>query len=103
MPSAPQFYLIANPIRFPLDSRDGRPVPLTRVGYDGSEPQRIITPDSLGPESRDDGWLIDVDGFAAETGWPWYYARLFADLPAERLQYVAVLDPPLETLIVRRT
>jgi hypothetical protein len=105
MATPPPFVLVLALGRLPLSIGDGEPVPVVPFGQVGMSPDSRILPNGLGPQAQSPGWTADLDAVLARVGrvhvksGP-YFLRLFADLPAETLRSVAVLDPPVSSLRV---
>jgi len=90
---APPFLVVFNPDRFPLESGDGDPVDVVLDDGRANMPVRRFVPDGLDPEWSQQLWQAMPPGPG--------FVRLFLDLPPERLQTVALLDPDINQLIVR--
>lgn len=91
--SAPPFVLVFNTERLPLEISDGDPVDVTLDDGTATLPVRRFIPAGL-----DQTWGHQVwQAMPTQPG----FVRLFLDLPPERLQSVALLDPDINQLIVR--
>ena len=90
---APPFLVVHNPERLPLEISDGDPVDVTLDDGNANQPVRRFVPDGLAPEWSQQVWQALPPGPG--------FIRLFLDLPPERLRTVALLDPDINTLIVR--
>lgn len=95
---SPPFVLVNNPERIPLTAHDGDAVDMFRINARGepiSGRSKEFQWSSLGTDSTPGGevWVGDVRGL---RGW----IRLFANLPANRLRLLALLDPPVECLLL---
>ncbi|MFW6598192.1 hypothetical protein ACQBAU_15930 [Propionibacteriaceae bacterium Y2011] len=93
LPHAPPFMLVYNADRLPLEINDGEPVDVVLDDGSATLPVRRFVPSGLSPEWSQQVWNATprAPGFV----------RLFLDLPAERLMTIALLDPDINTLIVR--
>lgn len=91
--SAPPFVLVHNPHRLPLDVTDGTAVEVRREGDETLTTTRRFVPTGLGPDAEPSVWRAELK---EREG----YVRLMADLPADVLARVAVLDPPVRQLIL---
>ena len=90
---APPFLVVFNPDRFPLESGDGDPVDVVLDDGQANMPVRRFIPNGLDTEWSQQSWQAMPPGPG--------FLRLFLDLPPERLQTVALLDPDINQLIVR--
>ncbi len=89
----PPMVLVCHPDRLPLDVSDGQPVAGVPELTPELEPSvRLVTP-RLARGEVSPAWTFDVRQVRG-------YVRLFADLPAERLRYVALRDPDASSLWV---
>ncbi|WP_433799559.1 hypothetical protein [Actinomycetospora sp. CA-084318] len=95
-PSAPAFALVHNADRLPLHLDDGRKLLVAPVGgYADSGPQASFRPRALVKDpAQTQVWSADVTGLNG-------YLRVFADLGPEMLARVALLDPPLNHLVLK--
>lgn len=90
---SPPFVLVHHPDRIPLSATDGAPVDVAPLRPDGrlaAAPTTQLRFAALGTAGSEP-WAADLRG---RTGW----IRLFAQLPADRLTRLALLDPPVPTL-----
>lgn len=95
---SPPFVLVNNPGRIPLTAHDGDAVDMFQIDGRGepiSECSKEFQWSTLGTDSvaGREVWVGDVRGL---RGW----IRLFANLPAKRLRLLALLDPPVESLLL---
>lgn len=94
---SPPFVLVNNPERIPLTVHDGDPVNMSATdgrGKPTSLQSKEFQCSALGAEGTgNEVWVGDVGGL---RGW----IRLFANLPAKRLRILALLDPPVESLVL---
>lgn len=97
---SPPFVLVNNPDRIPLTVHDGDAVDMYQIDAQGkatSLPSKEFQWSALGRDgSQNETWVGDVRGL---RGW----IRLFANLPAKRLRILALLDPPVESLMLSPT
>jgi hypothetical protein len=90
---SPPFVLVNNPDRIPLSVNDGTAVNMFHYGPNG-EPDSQWCKEFQWSElgtSNSETWAGDVRGL---RGW----IRLFAHLPPDRLQLLALFDPPVQAL-----
>lgn len=94
---SPPFVLVNNPERIPLTVHDGDAIDMYQTDARGrptSLQSKEFQWSSLERDgSRNEVWVGDVRGL---RGW----IRLFANLPAKRLRILALLDPPVESLML---
>jgi hypothetical protein len=90
---SPPFVLVNNPDRIPLSVNDGTAVNMSRPGLNGEPDSQWCKEFQWSELSTTGGetWAGDVRGL---RGW----IRLFAHLPCDRLQQLALLDPPVQAL-----
>lgn len=95
---SPPFVLVNNPERIPLTAHDGDPVDMFQIDHRGKPISGRFKEFQWSALTTDGGsqgevWVGDVRGL---RGW----IRLFANLPASRLRLLALLDPPVESLLL---
>lgn len=91
--SPPPFVLVHNADRLPLSVNDGSPLHLAVAGDESAVRAPLVVPAGLGPEPGEQSWVVDVKDLVG-------YVRLFAHLNPARAATVAVLDPPVGTLLL---
>ncbi|MFX4272129.1 hypothetical protein ACQBAR_15115 [Propionibacteriaceae bacterium Y1685] len=90
---APPFVLVFNDDRFPLDKDDGEALEVMVDSDQVAMPTRRFIPPGLRPEWSPTTWKAAVH----RPG----FVRLFLDLDPARLQSIALLDPDVNSLIIR--
>jgi hypothetical protein len=95
---SPPFALICCPDRLPLHIGDGVALQVRSTGDEMVQPTARLLPRTLGPRPQGQGWVAELGPEASQSPGRTLYIRLFADLPPERLQHVAVIDPPVSQL-----
>ena len=88
------FVLVHNPDRLPLHPQDGEALEVVLDVEEVTPPSSPFVPARLGPRPTEPPFRASVRG---RTG----FVRVFAQLPAEVLRWVALMDPPVKTLILR--
>jgi hypothetical protein len=91
---SPPFVLVNNSDRLPLSISDGIAVNMSRPTADGVRPSgwsKEFQWSALTASGDSEVWLGDLRGL---RGW----IRLFANLPPQRLQLLALLDPSVDRL-----
>ena len=96
--NSPPFVLVCLSGRFPLHIDDGVLLPVAPIGIETARPEHRFVPARLAPRSADPGWFVRQEDLSVLRGDGPYYLRLFADLPPEHLEQVAVIDPPITEL-----
>ena len=93
---SPPFVLINNPDRIPLSINDGEAIDVARLddhGQIAEQPAKEFYWSALRADGPSEVWAADVAG---RQGW----IRLFARLEAHRLRQLALLDPPVASLLL---
>ncbi len=86
----PHFALVHHPDRLPLDIDDGTALEGVQEGDETLARTYRPMPHRVSPDEPS-RWRFDAKGLQG-------YVRLFVDLPPQRLQQVALLDPPVAQL-----
>ena len=90
----PPFVLVHRPDRLPLHARDGEPLPVA-IDDDEAPPGLLqFRPARLRSQFGDPVYRANVRGHHG-------FIRLFADIPADVLRQVALLDPPVQNLVLK--
>ena len=89
----PPMVLVTNPDRLPLDVADGQPIAGVPELAPESEPSVRLVASRLARGETAPTWTFDMRQVRG-------YVRLFADLPPERLRFVALRDPDAQSLWV---
>ena len=92
--AGPRLKLVYNAERLPLDPDDGTVVHVTPIDLATGQPGQPVPlfQCDLVPDWSPIGWEAQLP----QPGW----VRLFADLPADSMAVVAILDPPIRQLWV---
>lgn len=94
---SPPFVLVHNPRRIPLTMHDGDPVDMYQINRQGKPISGASKEFQLSGLATDwaesEVWAGEVRGL---RGW----IRLFAHLPIDRLRLLALLDPPVDSLML---
>lgn len=92
-PSAPPFAMVLNAERLPLDEHDGRPLRMEPSGDPAATGGTQFRPSALWADPGKAVWTARVDGMYG-------FLRLFACLRPDQPASLAVLDPPVEGLMM---
>ncbi len=92
--NCPPFVCVFNETRLPLHHKDGEPLPVSLNSDDAPAAALQFRPTRLAPPPVEPAtFRVPVRGRVG-------YVRVFADLPPEVLRRVALLDPPIGSLVV---
>ncbi len=90
----PPFVLVHHADRLPLSVSDGQSLEVSLDADGADAPQLHFRPAQIGPTPSATAFKANVRGRAG-------FLRVFADITPERLRGVAVIDPPVTTLMPR--